>query len=354
MKKILVVLTGGTIGSRIEGTTIDITDVSSYHLISLYRERYGDRHEFEVINPISVLSENMRPQIWTELVHALWNVKWEDYSGAIITHGSDTLAYTSAFLGMLFSYASVPIVLTASNYPLGTKGSNGLVNFRSCVELIETPGLRGVFTVYQNDKQENCVYLATRITEADCYRDQFGAFGGKVFGKLKEGRLCVEECYTNPTVQELAAFCEKKQKPIGEAPVFHKKVLMIRPYPGMDYRYIDLMNRPAAVLHYLYHSATACTEGEGYSLTDFLKRCKEENIPVYTASYKSEDGPAYITAKEILGAGAEPMRNISPEAAYMKLVLWYNMEEKFRESMEESLYFEHLPAHVDRKTKKKF
>lgn len=348
MKKILVMLTGGTIGSKILGSTIEVTDTSSYHLISLYRDTYGEEDDFEVIQPISVLSENMRPEIWTRLIQALGRIKWEEYRGVIITHGSDTLTYTSALVGMLFAHVSVPVVLTASNYPLGEKRSNGLVNFRSAVELVKTPSLQGVFTVYQNNAGENCVYLATRITEADCYLDQFGTFGGKVFGRMEDGRLITNPDNVNPTLKELYSFCQKRQAVLAELPVFEKQVLMIRPYPGMDYDCIDLTKKPAAVLHYLYHSATACTEGGSLSMLQFLQRCRESGIPVYTASYKAEEGAAYITAKEVLEGGVVPMRNISPEAAYMKLLLGYNCgSEKNGHvplGMEENLYFEHLPA----------
>lgn len=344
MKKILVVLTGGTIGSRIEGSTIDVTDSSSYYLISLYKEKYGEEDAFEVIQPFSILSENMRPEIWTDLAGALWHIRWQEYQGVIITHGSDTLAYTSALIGMMFCHVPVPIVLTASNYPLGEKNSNGLSNFRSSVELLKTPGLRGVFTVYQNHKKENSVYLASRMTEADCYLDQFGAFGGSTFGKIADGRLQVEISEVNPEPSELYEFCHKRQPIADKAPVFEKQVLMIRPYPGMNYDFIHLSEKPAAVLHYLYHSATACTEKEEYSFLHFLKRCGEADIPVYAASYKNEGGLAYVTAKEILKAGAVPMMNISPEAAYMKLLLLYNTEENIRQNAGEPLYFEHLPC----------
>jgi len=46
--------------------------------------------------------------------------------------------------------------------------------------------------------------------------------------------------------------------------------LLIHPYPGLNYNNIDLSSKPKAVLHYMYHSATACTT-DGYSIIDFAK-----------------------------------------------------------------------------------
>ena len=139
MKKILIVLTGGTIGSQAEGECVNVTDTSPYRLLRLYKETYGqkeaDEEEFEVIQPMAILSENMDLEAWSRLCRVMWDIPCEKYAGVIVTHGSDTLSYTSALLGLLLGHVEIPVVLTASNYPLGEKGSNGLTNFRSAVEL---------------------------------------------------------------------------------------------------------------------------------------------------------------------------------------------------------------------------
>ena len=74
------------------------------------------------------------------------------YDGVIITHGSDTLPYTCAALAFLLRDVPIPLVLVASNYSLGDSRSNGLANFRSAVELIASRQVRGVFTVFQDEK----------------------------------------------------------------------------------------------------------------------------------------------------------------------------------------------------------
>ncbi len=340
MKDILVVLTGGPIGSRIRGQWVDVNDTSAYTLIELYRETYGQKEHFQVVQPFSILSENMSPQMWEKLGGFLWNIAYEKYEGVILAHGSDTLTYTSALLGMLLAHVPVPVVLTASNYPLGEEGSNGLVNFRSAVELIGTRLLKGVFTVYQNNKGENNVYLASRITEADAYLDQFGSFGGPVFGRMEKGTFHWNNARINPSLPHIM----KEKKRIADiCPRFEKQVLMIRPYPGLDYDTVDLSGKPGAVLHYLYHSATACTQGQRYSAVNFVKRCRRGGIPVYMASCKDARGRNYVTAGEMMEAGAIPMENISPEAAYAKLMLFYNLGlEDIPERINQPIFYENL------------
>ena len=349
MKKILIVLTGGTIGSQAEGECVNVTDTSPYRLLRLYKETYGqkeaDEEEFEVIQPMAILSENMDLEAWSRLCRVMWDIPWEKYAGVIVTHGSDTLSYTSALLGLLLGQVEIPVVLTASNYPLGEKGSNGLTNFRSAVELIRTGLLRGVFTVYQNRKGENVVYLATRLTEADGYLDQFGSFGGVAFGRMEEGRFRYIPNAVNPGLSQLM---EKRLPIAGHCPEFKKSILFLRPYPGFDYETVDLSKKPAAILHGLHHSSTACVEGKTGSLLWLLEKCQKANIPVYAASVKDAAGRNYESARKLLEKGAIPMENISPEAAYAKLLLLYNLyEEDAGGRMGEVFYFEHLPKSVN-------
>lgn len=344
MKKILVILTGGTIGSVILGNDVDVNDTSPYRLINRYQQVYGGEDEFEVRQPLTVLSENMQPGLWNVLCQAMCGIDYSAYLGVIVAHGSDTLAYSSSLLGMFLGNVPVPVVLTASNYPLEDQRSNGLVNFRGAVELIQSGIVGGVYTVYRSNSGKMPVYLATRLLEADAYCDQFDSFGKVPFGEIKKSRFLPCRDRLNPEMEELA---EAKGLRVQGCPDFQKDILMIQAYPGLNYKHITLEGKPAAVLHYLYHSATACTIGEQYSFLRFLERCQREEIPVYTASYKEDEERFYVTARKVMEMGAVPMGSISKEAAYMKLQLLYNMDIKNRdEQVRRNIYFERLLSKV--------
>lgn len=340
MKKILVVLTGGTIGSRVENNVINVSDSSPWLLLAMYKEKYGEKECFEVMQPLNILSENMTPEKLLILCKALDKVNYGEYDGVIITHGSDTISYTSAFVGMLFHHVPVPIVLIASNYPLGQEESNGLCNFARAVEFIRQKAVRGVFTIYRDGRGENQVYLSTRMVEAEPFSDQFRDFSGCPFGKMENGRFTAYKGDCQPSVKEV----EGNTKSCLQVPeTFNKNIMIIRPYPGMDYAHFSLEKKPAAVLHYLYHSATACLQGESYSLLSFAERCKEKGIDIYTASYKRTEGNRYATGDVLLKAGVIPLLNISAEAAYAKLMLLYHQKEPVtKERICQNFYFESI------------
>ena len=113
-KKILVIFTGGTIGSAINGETIDVDSNCKFRLVADYKLFYGEK-DFECVQLYNILSENTGFLHWETLIDYLLKVDTENYSGIIITHGSDTLSYTSALLGMYFRHIEIPVFVIASN-----------------------------------------------------------------------------------------------------------------------------------------------------------------------------------------------------------------------------------------------
>lgn len=64
MTEILVVFTGGTIGSRQTGAVVDVDSGTGYALLERYRESAGAlarEIRFEAAQPMTLLSENMMP-----------------------------------------------------------------------------------------------------------------------------------------------------------------------------------------------------------------------------------------------------------------------------------------------------
>ena len=310
MKKILVLFTGGTIGSITTDGIIDVEREGKYAVVEAYKSAYGDDVEFECRQVLNILSDT-----------AL-------YSGVILTHGSDTLAYTSALLGMYFRHFDIPLFIIASNKPIGEKGSNGLFNFTSAVGLIKEGKYKGVFTLYER------VMLPTRVIPADTCRDRFGVYGYDGFNDFSIFSGVSENMLSRP-----------RKRIFHNDVKFEKRVLFIEGYPAMDFGCFVPNEDTAAVLYSPYHSATACTdvsEGKSYALTEFIKRCITKNIMVYICGLKRKV-PIYSTVEEIIKAGSIPIYTTSAVAAYMKLLLAYNQEEMpVKEVMGKDLFFEEV------------
>ncbi len=325
-KKILVVLTGGTIGSVSSDSVRGLADDSPFLLLREFRRQCAiyDDCEFDTVNPFSILSENLTPAHWVILCNTVTQTDLSPYQGIIITHGSDTLAYTSAALGLMLRHLPLPIVLVAADRPVGHPKSNAIPNFRAALDFILTGGRKGIFVSYRRyDTGAQAIYLATRLVSADNCRDEFSSYGGTPLGVMRDGVFVPDNTETNPTADQL----NRPYAPLATgAWELSKKVMLLRAYPGMDYAAINPQGF-AAVLQYGYHSATACTEGENTSLLRFAQRCEARGAALWLGAFKRTEGELYATSRELLDHGIRPFYDMSPEMAYAKAVLAYNLPE---------------------------
>lgn len=316
-QKILVLLTGGTIGSSVQNQIINVRGESPYQLLRMYEEQVG-RESFAVECPMQILSENMTGDTLQRLLSYVSEIDQDDYAGIIITHGSDTLSYTAAFMSILFQNTKIPMILIAGNYPPEDPRSNGLANFKAAVQLIRSQKKAGVFVVYRDKTGRMPVYAGGTICEADPVYDDFHDFYGTPLGYMEEEKFV--SCKKKDDGEKHSRY--KCAVPAS----FAKNVLLIRPYPMMNYDFVHFSKekKPAAVLHNLYHSATACTAGENTSFLQFAARCREHGIPIFTASHKSQSGAVYASAAAMKQEGIYPLCNCSAELAYALLLLSYN------------------------------
>ena len=328
MKNILVVFTGGTIGSIAIDGTINTASSKSYQLLELFQQHCKNPEDFHfsTVQPIQLLSENLAPCIWQTLIEAIEVMEPDRYDGIIITHGTDTLAYTAVALSFYYNAIKLPMLLVASDYPLSDPRANGLDNFMCALEFIEQNVQAGVFVPYRNQQQPLQVHQASRLT---CSLQLSGDF----FSIQSKSAMSYEnQVFSIQKTEALVNLGDNKSIwDMAEAPIKHslkanfsERILMIKPYPGLNYANFNL-GHVDVVLHDLYHSGTACASNqwsENYSLVEFIKRCGVQKIKVYLApAIKSVD--AYQTTRALIEQGAEMIWNMSIEAAYVKLMLAY-------------------------------
>jgi L-asparaginase len=350
MKQILVVFTGGTIGSTATGGTIDTSSNAPYKLLQLFEQQYPNHAElrFDTLHPLQMLSENLAPAAWKIIIDAIESAQPSKYDGIIVTHGTDTLAYSATALSLYFHALELPMLLVSSDYPLENPKGNGLANFICAVEFIRQGIAKGVFVPYRNAGQMMQVHRGSRLTcslqlSGDFYSVQgrsYLQFDGQNFSPA--GLQAIDSA--KPDLKESTETCFAK--PINLKPQFSKQILMIKPYPGLDYSHFKLEG-VMAVLHDLYHSGTAYVTGEwgkNLSLIDFLKRCQGLEIPVYLAPVCQSEN-AYQSTRELIEHGAELLWNMSIEAAYVKLSIAYgNFSDKkqIADFLEQDIAFEHI------------
>lgn len=153
MKNILMIGTGGTIAS--EMTPSGLTpELNSTQLLS-FVPRIGEMCHVDCVQLYSLDSTNIRPAHWLGVARAV-RENYVRYDGFVISHGTDTMAYTAAALSYLIQGSPKPIVLTGAQKPIWFDGTDSKRNLTDAF-LYACRGCGGVQIVF-NGK----VILGTR------------------------------------------------------------------------------------------------------------------------------------------------------------------------------------------------
>ncbi len=337
MKKIKVIFTGGTIGSLSCGNDINVNDNSKYILL----EKYGNisqkckenLNSLDCISPINILSENACASDILQMATQIKKAANEDIKGIIMTHGSDTLAYSCAYLSFLLEDLKIPVVMVASNLILTNPKANGVLNFAAAVDFINSNNVKpAVYVAYKNPEEEFVsIHLGSRMKEPCPYSESFYSPDGYRFAIWKDGNITFENTSFKRT--------NKKFKFSGE---FCKNLLYIHPYTGLNY---DVYKNAKFdyVLHNLYHSGTANTQNyecEIYntSVLDFMNYCKHKNIPFYLCNIAKKD-VNYNSTNQMINANVRFLYDTMPNVAIAKLNIAHNLidSSKINEFLDENI-----------------
>lgn len=73
--------------------------------------------DVEVQDILRLDSSNMQPEEWEFIARTIHEC-WGEYDGVVLTHGTDTMAYTAAALSFLLQGIPIPVVLTGAQLPI--------------------------------------------------------------------------------------------------------------------------------------------------------------------------------------------------------------------------------------------
>ncbi len=299
--KILVIFTGGTIGSKLNNGWISPDAETKHALVENYRERGDKSVEFVTIEPYSILSENLSAEDINLLVKTVADGIEGDYDGIIVTHGTDTLQYSASALSCCFGSATVPVVLVSSNFPLDDERANGHLNFSAAVEFIKNRCGRGVFVVYKNKNDVVRFHVGASVLahrEAD---DSICSINDLEYAVLKDGKIEVTGKQAESTAMGVTELVESP------------KLLVINSFPADDYAYqLDGYN---AVILRPYHSGTLNTSSK--KLHAFCALAKSRKIPVFMVNAIPKEN--YESVKVLDELGIIPMFDETFASLYMRI-----------------------------------
>lgn len=203
MKRILLLTTGGTIAS-VE-TAHGLAPAPTNEPLRRLLDELALPCKVDVKSLFHIDSTNFQPEHWLEIARAI-RAAYAQYDGFVITHGTDTMAYTAAALSYLIQYSAKPIVLTGAQRPLSDAITDARRNLRDSVRFALHEGVRGVYLVFDGK-----AILGTRARKVRSKSyNAFESINYPVAAFIDERRILqyVEApCAPQPGVQFYDALC---------------------------------------------------------------------------------------------------------------------------------------------------
>lgn len=144
MKRLLLLTTGGTIASS-QGENGLEPGMESEDFLN-HVPGIALPYELETKQLLNIDSTNMQPENWVQIAEAVKEA-YDQYDSFVITHGTDTMAYTSAALSYMLQGSDKPIVLTGSQIPIAFAKTDAKRNIADAIRFA-CEEIGGVYVVF--------------------------------------------------------------------------------------------------------------------------------------------------------------------------------------------------------------
>jgi L-asparaginase len=141
-KRILILLTGGTIAGNVATSNVseniksDPTNFSSVvnSCVEILKKNWAIEIEPTIVELFNVDSSDMLPERWTTIISKIEET-YDEYDAFILLHGTNTMGYTCAALSFALENINKPVVVTGAQVPLGYLGSDATTNLVNALRI---------------------------------------------------------------------------------------------------------------------------------------------------------------------------------------------------------------------------
>ena len=141
MKDLLLISTGGTISQELEEQTNTAAGAKGAYTFSTHLNIIAQELRINIV-PMAILnkdSSNIVPADWHVIIDTIVQ-EYENYDAFLITHGTNTLGYTCAALSFALGNLGKPVILTGSQVPYGSPGSDAVLNLENTIRVAASSG----------------------------------------------------------------------------------------------------------------------------------------------------------------------------------------------------------------------
>ena len=300
-KNLLLLSTGGTIASVASNEGLKPGESGEQLLKMLGAMPFN----VTVNDILEMDSSNIQPEEW-ELIAKKINEYRNDFDGIVVSHGTDTMAYTASMLTFMLQNINIPIVLTGSQVPMNVPLSDAPDN----MSLAVTAAAKckpGVYLAFNRKVMRGCRSVKVRTTSFDAFESvnfpPIAQVTSDGFQIMREQPAVNGQCHLNTKI--------------------NTNVSLVKLFPGFD----------PNLLHAMADNGCQGIVIEAYGLggMTFIRRnlvaavgkLIRNGIPVIASSqclYERSDLTKYEVGKQALLEGAISAHDMTSECAITKLM----------------------------------
>lgn len=302
MKKLMLLTTGGTIAS-LQGENGLVPEMTAEEILR-HVPGFDVPCEIDSKALLNIDSTNMQPEYWVEMAKAV-HEHYEDYDGFVITHGTDTMAYTSAALSYMLQDLDKPVVVTGSQIPISFQKTDAKRNIADAVRFA-CEEIGGVYVVFDGRVIQGTRAIKLRTKSYDSFESINYPYIASIYKDHIE--------YTNPDHAP-------QHKKIKLDTSLCTDVSLVKLYPGMQPEFFDyLKTQSRGVVIESYGSGGIPFQGR--NILEKLDELIECGIPVVITTQCLEEGEdieIYEVGRKV-NSNVIRSRNMNTEAIVPKFM----------------------------------
>jgi len=301
-KKILLLTTGGTIASVPGGEGLEPMRSG---VMERELEQLRTYYDITVRDVMCLDSSNIRPEEWQLIAREIFENR-TGFDGVVVSHGTDTMAYTASAVTFMLPNIDKPVVFTGSQLPLADFLSDGPDNLRTAFAMAAS-GCNGVFLAFDRKVMLGCRAVKVRASGFSAFESVNARYAGRV--------------------SNLGLVLDREVLPVakGEPKLLSdvsKNVFLLKLTPGLNPAVFDML----AAMGYRGIVVEAFGLGGINVLNKGLRgihRAVEDGISVVVTTqclYDSSDLRVYQVGNRLLEMGVIQGKDMTSEAAMTKLM----------------------------------